>query len=355
MKRTTLYPLSLVSGLLVLILVYYLAAAQPELEPVTLTPQAYTPILMHQPTPTPTATPTAIPSLVDAWLGITLSGDINASTFAPGSFVLTNRVASYWPLTEIQIDLRTAALPDIVFDPYGTAGDVLAKDLEIDSDPGVGFIGHDFSSPNSGGFDVLRLVFNNFDPGETLTFSIDVDPTSIRGVPAPGPNDTGSVSGLEMSGATITATFANGMIITQQLYRTPGSDGGAEATLREHLLPVPTTQVVGVTPPVIVNNANQTVQVNGAAFQQVRVLILEGGLFTAGLPGGGHDIDPFEANSVIAIQELTGQLDSSGQLTLPVVLTQSHPDGGINHLLVVFEDAYGIRGRVAGPFVLDLN
>jgi hypothetical protein len=135
----------------------------------------------------------------------------------------------------------------------------------------------------------------------------------------------------------------------------PGSDSGAETVLRENLLDAPTAQVVGITPPVAVTNANQTLQVSGPAFQLVRVLVLEGGLFTAGLPNGGYDIDPFEANSVIAIHELTAQLDGSGQATIPFVLTHSHADGGINHVLVTVEDWYGVRGRVAGPFVIELN
>ncbi|MCL4867664.1 MAG: hypothetical protein KJ063_01735 [Anaerolineae bacterium] len=354
MKQRTILIFSLGAGLIALTLIRFMTAAQPGFISMTLTPEAYLPFIIKMPTPTPT--PTQAPSQVEAWLGITPTGGINASTFGPGSFVLTNRHHSGHRLTQLVIDLRTSALPDIVFDPYGLAGDLLAKDLEIDSDPDiVGFAGHNYSSPNDGGYDVLHIYFHHLDPGESVAFSVDIDPLSIQGVPAPGPNETGSISGLEMAGATVTAHFANGLIITGQLYRIPNSDSGSEVTLRENLPAMPPSQIVGLTPPVVVTNSAQNVQISGLANQPVRVLILEGGLFTQGLPGGGHNIDPFEANSIILVQEHIGQLDGAGQLTVPIVLTKSDPDGGINHILVVLEDWQGIRGRVAGPFVVELS
>jgi hypothetical protein len=254
------------------------------------------------------------------------------------------------------IDLRTAALPDLVFDPYGTAGDLVAKDVTIDSNPGVvGFTGHIYGSPHDGGFDVLALNFNNFDPGEQVAFSVDVDPTSIRGVQAPGPAESGSVSGLEMSGATVTVSFANSLILTTTTHRIAGSSSGSAALIRENLPPQPAVSIENIpSPPATVSSAGQVVQISGGSIWATAVVVvIEGGLFTAGLPGGGFDIDPYEANSAILVQEYSQIVNYDGTAEIPITLTRSNDNSGLNHILVYFKDYHGYPGPTQEAIVLE--
>jgi hypothetical protein len=245
----------------------------------------------------------------------------------------------------------------MVFDPDGIAGDLVAKDLEVNSDPTVvGFLGRAFAGPHDDGFDVLEISFNDFDPGEQFAFSIDVDPTSIRGVNAPGPNESGSVSGLELVGTTVTVTFADGMSALGYSYRLPDSLSGSEALVRAGLPASPLVEVYGVpTPPAAVANANQILHVTGSPGSTARVLVVEGGLFTAGLPGGGFDIAPFEANSAIQVQEYSGTVGATGDVDIPFMLTRSHADGGLNHIIVVLENSYAHKGMTSNPIILELQ
>uniref|UniRef100_A0ACD5GR86 DUF4347 domain-containing protein n=1 Tax=Desertifilum tharense IPPAS B-1220 TaxID=1781255 RepID=A0ACD5GR86_9CYAN len=111
--------------------------------------------------------------------------NINNSTYSSGSFVLSNTSSTAQKITRIRVDLSSSILPNMVFDPYGLAGDVVAKDFSIDSDSGVGLVNHTYFLPKNEGYSGLEINFNNFTPGKTLKFSVDVDPTSIKGLPAP--------------------------------------------------------------------------------------------------------------------------------------------------------------------------
>ena len=320
-------------------------------EGLDLTPYAYMPIIRNDPIPT------LPPSSVEAALRITPSGGINASTYTPGSFILTSATNHNAKIEKVHIDLGTAMFPDMVFDPFGTAGDTVAKDLEIDSDPSVvGFLNHAYDTPHDGGFDGLTLYFDDFDPGEQVTFSVDVDPTSIKGSPAPGPNESGSVSGLELAGATVTTTFSNSLELSTQTFRIQDSPSGSVTLIREGLPPRPIVEIVGhpVTP-VTVTNSIQTVRITGLQWTSFSVLVVEGGQFIEGLPGGGFDVGPYEANSAIAIHEYLGTTNVAGVVDVPVLLTRGRPDAGYNHIVVVFEDYFGQRGLTSVPIVLKLE
>ena len=93
------------------------------------------------------------------------------------------------------LDLTGAILPDVAFDPNGAAGDTAGKPFTVDGTTPVGLVGHALSGPHDGGYDALEINFNGFDPGETFNFSIDVDPTSIRGVAPSGPRTWGTSRG----------------------------------------------------------------------------------------------------------------------------------------------------------------
>lgn len=288
----------------------------------------------------------------EALFQITPSGGLNTSTFTAGSFVLTNLASNSQAITKVRIDFRTAVFPDMVFDPNGVAGDTVAKNIQVDSNTAV-YQSALYISPHDGGFDAVEITFSGFDPGESFTFSVDVDPTSIKGVGAPGPNESGSVSGLELVGTAVTVTFADGTMHTGQTYRIPISVSGSESLVRADLPDAPVLELVGaVVPPAVVTEANQIIRITGIPNRTVHLLVLEGGLFTSGVPGGGFDLDAFEANSVVKIQEFTARLDQLGLAELPISLTKSSDDGGLNYIAAVQENSFGIKGLVSEPIVL---
>lgn len=288
-------------------------------------------------------------------LQITPAGGLLSSTFEPHSFVLTNPAGNTQRVVQVAIDLSTAAFMDMVYDPNGVAGDLTAKNLEVNSGGSlVGFLAHGFAGPHHDGYDQIILAFAHFDPGETFTFSIDVDPTSIRGVEAPGPYETGSVSGLELVGATVTVTFADDTILSGQTFRLPHSLGGSMAIVRSNLPPAPQVQVVGVVGnTAVVTDPHQTLQIETSSRGLVRVLVIEGGLFTAGVPGGGFDLDPFEANTALTAYEY--EYFSGGTIQLPIQLSRSHPNGGLNIIVVVQENLFDYKGAVTAPIILELQ
>lgn len=323
--------------------------------------RAHLPIVQYDLTPTPAATPTPPPAPTTtpysaaAVLFITPFGPLNASTFDPGALIIDNRSLQGERLASLRIDLSTAVFPKMVFDPFGTAGDNVAKDVTIDSRDGVDFRGHRYEAPRGGGFDVLVLDFASFDPGDSLAFSVDVDPNSIKGSGAPGPGESGSVAGLELIGATITATFENGLVISGELERMldPGNDAGALAYVREGLPERPSLEILNQSPPEIVNVAEHVARVSGPPGQPVLLRVIEGGLFTAGLPGGGFEIEPFDANNALGFREARAVVGADGFVEIPFALSRLLPEGGLNYVTAVFEDGAGFRGPVAGPAILE--
>ncbi len=351
-NRTRYLPCTLLILALVAVVAAHAAPSQSD--------RAHLPVILHGEMPTPPPTPPPAPYSAAAAVYITPRTEINASTFNPGSFIVVNESLNGERLTELRIDLSTAIFPDMVYDPYGLAGDTVAKDVFDDGSAGLDF-DHHYESPHDDGYDVLVFAFSRFSPNKEFRFSVDVDPTSIRGVGAPGPHETGSVGGLELVGATITATFDDGTAVTNQVYRMddPGSassnHSGAVAVLRAGLPGRPQIEIPGVVAPSAVAQANQTVRVSGPVGRPVVVLVVEGGLFTAGVPGGGFDLQPFEANTALNAREYSGVIGPTGVVEIPIVLSNVLPEGGLNHITAVFDDHYGTKGLVAEPLVLELR
>ncbi len=334
--------------------------------PATPSDSAHLPVINKGATPTPPPTPHPPPDSPAAVVTITRHTPINASTYNPNSFIVENRSQKGVRLTTLRIDLSTAVFPDMVFDPNGEAGDKVPKDVTEDSRKNISGFKHKYEAPHDGGFDVLVLEFEGFDRGGSFGFSVDVDPTSIRGVVAPGPMETGSVGGLELVGATITARFSDGTTLTNQVYRLddPGDAGanhsGAVAHLQPGLPGRPQIMIPGVAAPSVVNQSNQTVRVSGPVGRPVIVMVVEGGLFTEGVPGGGFDLDPFEANTALTVREYHGIIGPAGTIDIPIVLTHSVQQGvagdvGINYITAVLDNHYGTKGLTAEPLALHLQ
>ncbi|OUL34331.1 malectin domain-containing carbohydrate-binding protein [Nostoc sp. 106C] len=282
------------------------------------------------------------------------SSNINTSTYNPGSFKITNDSTTGQKITKVLIDISSSILKDLVFDPDGVAGDVVAKNFTVDSEGGTGFASYQFLKAHDGGFDALEITFNSFDSGKTFTFSVDNDPTSIKGTQSPGPNESGSVSGLELLGSKVTVDFSDTTSYTAQTYRIPNSVGGSQIVLQANAPSPPTIQVLDLasSAPTTVSTANQTVRVSGTPGASVSLLVLEAGLFIA---NGGFDIDPYEANSVIAVNELSATIGSQGYVDVPVTLTRSHTNGGLNHIVAAIKNADGTTSSPSPVQVLEYN
>ena len=230
----------------------------------------------------------------------------------------------------------------------------MAKDLAIDYEGNTGFSDHRFDGFHGGGFDILEIDFKDFDPGEEFRFSIDVDPNSIKGVDAPGPNESESVSGIELIGSTVSILFEDGASLVHQTFRILGSNSGSEAILRTGLPPRPELSLVSAPPPpATVGNANQVARVTGPAWQPGTLLVLEGGLFLEGVPDGGFNVKPYDANSVVAISEYDLLVGFDGSVDAKVVLSRSSSQAGLNHFVAAFDNFYDMKGETSEPLALE--
>ena len=282
-----------------------------------------------------------------------VGGDIKASTYGADSFSIQNNSATA-RLVEARFNLSTAVFVDLVFDPAGTAGDVVSKPFTPDSgDVATGLTGHSLHLANGGGWDELRIQFNDFDPGETFTFSIDVDPTTIQGSAAPGPGDSGSVSGMELSGSTIELHYEDGTVHSSQVFRLPGSLSASGGDVLAGMPAAPGLEVLGLTTPGQVFTPDWTLRVSGTPGASVRLLQVEGALFTDGIPGGAFDVDPYEANSALSVVEHVAVLDGAGLADIPVTLFASQAEGGLNAFQVTELAPWGAHGEVSPTLTVE--
>ena len=278
-----------------------------------------------------------------------------SSTYVSGSFYIENNSAAGQSITRAEINISSAILPDVVYDPNGVAGDPVGKGFTVDTDDGVGVVGHQFLGLHDGGYDSLEMSFNNFTPGKTLTFSADMDPTNIKGAADPGPNHSGSISGLEIIAAMVTMEFSDGSLHQNELSFLTNRVTGSLATLSANLLSRPKISVVGlVTTPAVVSDPNQTIHVVGPGSASVQVTIMESALYLNGVPNGGFDLDPFESNTAIAVVEINTVIGAGGFVDIPVTLTISDPDGGYNSINAVLIDNNGVAGRNSSVLLLQL-
>jgi hypothetical protein len=285
----------------------------------------------------------------------------NSSTAKTDSFRIHNNATGGRKISSVTFDLRTAFMPDMVFDPNGTGGDTRGIDFTADSGGAATGLGEDiFAVDHDGGFDTLTIDFDDFDPGEVFTFHVDVDPTSVRGSAPPGPADAASVSGLEISGATITVHYEDGGVINGQLFALPeGSDFykvHSQATLNESpATAAPQISLVGVTTPAVVQSAAQKVHIVAPPGSTVRLLQTEVALQLAGVPGGGFDIDPYEANKVVFVRDDVATVPAAGFIDVNVTLHDSRTEGGINYFTAVIELPGGETGAVSNVLKVALK
>ncbi|WP_154019144.1 malectin domain-containing carbohydrate-binding protein, partial [Halococcus agarilyticus] len=285
---------------------------------------------------------------------------IGASTYSGGSFEITNTGDKQ--IESVTFDVSESLVPDAVFDPDGTAGDSTAKQLSIDSESGdgVGVVstadGDVFSQPHNGqdnaeGYDVMSIGFDDFDAGETVGFSIDLDPTTIKGVSGAG--GAGSVSGLEIAASSATVEYADGSTQTTDL-ASDGSDGGSQATAKADIPDAPTLGVQGVSlqgtdfpghQAGTVSDTAQTLTLSGPADATVQLTHVVG---SEG-PSDGYDIDDYEIDSAESVDTQSVTLDSSGEATVQVSLSESNLD----YFVASVQDGTGDTGQASDVVILD--
>ena len=289
------------------------------------------------------------------------TGGINGSTFGNSSFFIEN-LSTGSQITKVIIDLSTAIIPEVVFDPNGTAGDATSKDLTLNggSDGGTGYTSHNFGKSYEGGFYSLEVNFNDFASGETIEFGLDIDPVSIKGGSSPGPNESGSVSGLEISGAKVIVTFDTGEEWEVELMSGENdSEGDSKNVARNALPDAPTISIDNVTSQSVVVTPNHTVTVTGPVSGEVLLLQLEAGLFLDGLNGpnapDGYDIDPWEVNSVIGVTKLTSTISNSFTADFNVTLTDSDDEAGYNIFAAVIVDDDGATSDLSNIIIVEYD
>jgi hypothetical protein len=301
-----------------------------------------------------------------------------ASTYTAGTIHLANSSTAGETITSFSIDLADGPtlFPDLVFDPDdGTpAGDQNGRTLIMDTAPaGVTLAAGSptFDKPKDDGFGLVSAAFDGgFDPGESGTFSIDIDPTSINGSPGSAP--AGPISGAEIQGATVSVTFSDGTTLTNELTLIAGSDSDASATLVAGVPVAPSiARAGGASAPVATSKAQQDIVVTGPAGASGVLVVVEGHLdVTNAGPVEGFDIDPFEANMAALTTEIPFTIGPDGTVVVPVTLTNSAPlidenalptpvpftpaETGINHIAAYLTGA-GAAGAMSGSLVMQLD
>ena len=293
------------------------------------------------------------------------STNIDDATSKRGVIEITNTGEAN--IETVTISHSSAILPDMVLDPEGTAGDKAGEGFDVARPGGTGTITTEFRDPHNGdaddGYDTQYLAFTDFDPDETVAYSVDLDPNSIKGAQAPGPSSSGAVSGLELSGSTVTVTFENGETHTGFLFG-DGSQGGSQAFVGDDVPAAPALDVPGVAlaPTTLseahsaatVGDAGQTVEISGSPGAEVRLLRVEGALFTDGVPNGGYDIEAYEANSAVVVDEQRATIGPDGTAAIDVTLTDTAQTGGRNYFVAVVE-RNGETGRTSNVVVLEYD
>ena len=288
------------------------------------------------------------------------------TTFATGTFVVDNTSTGGQAITRVRIDLADgpAMFPDLVFDPDdGTpAGDIGgSKGVTVDpgTTAGVG-VADTYAKPNRNGHQLADIATSSLDPGDKLVFSIDTDPTSVEGSIADAEPPPATRTGpAELHGATVTVTFSDGSEFASDLSVIPGSDVDSQAVLGQGAPPAPAiARAAGASSPAVVTSAAQTVVVSGPIGATGRVLVAEGHLDVSDVPGGGVDLDAFEANTVARITQIPFTIGAGGTVNVPVTLTATSSgtasEIGINSITAYLVD--GTRpGPVSAPIVLHLD
>ena len=156
-----------------------------------------------------------------------LSFIIDGDTYSE-PFSITNNSTGGEAVTGFRLDLAPAGICfDQASDPCDSSSGV---DFAASggTGPSTGLVSWAVSADNT----VLTLVFNDFSPGETFSWDIDVDE-----VGAP------SVTGDEMIGALAEVDFSNGLTLLGELKAVPGNPDASQFSVTG-VIPEPGTAIL---------------------------------------------------------------------------------------------------------------
>jgi hypothetical protein len=261
---------------------------------------------------------------------------IETSNFGNGSFSITNTGTK--DISFIEIDVTDALFPDAVFDPFGVAGDTTGKTLTLDggTDGGTGLVvpaggfGESaegityLGSGGTAGFEKIRLEFTDFNPGDTISFGVDMDPNSIAGAQkgtldsgaglagAGGNNlwDVGGIGGAELSGGVFTVGFTDDTTSEGKLLgQGTGSQMGAVAQASQdspNLNVVLSVNGLAEGEEGTYTDGGPQILIQGPAGETARVLVSKG--FIVPFTNEFADTDPYKAqlDAQIAALEASG-------------------------------------------------
>jgi hypothetical protein len=279
-------------------------------------------------------TPTAATGSVQ----VTASTD---STFDTGSFTVTN--TGLVDITRLVLTIDDAFVDNIFWDSDGSGDTSTPKPFTVDSAGGTGVTSSNGVTVNplpGGGHSTLIIDFPHFDPGETMTFSIDVDPRSAAGFGSGSPQ--GAISGLEMAGTLVTAFFADQTSATGTLVGTGAKTSVAKvsaglASEIELTLAGLTNGERG-----FVSNPQQTLELRGAPNARVAVLIGAGDILpddstAPTLPSLGF-------NSIEGLEIRYVTLNAAGPATTTINLVDpdsNDPNDGVARIMAAVVDQNG--------------
>jgi hypothetical protein len=267
----------------------------------------------------PTQEPTAPAG--DVSFLVTPNKGIGASTYTDNSFSIANAGGSTAQIAKITFDLRSAILPGMIFDPSGLGGDVTGvptKAFTVNGKTGTFDVTASYSEGSvEYGFGVMTLTFTNFDPGDALSFSIDIDPKNIRG--SDGSGAAGAVSGAELAGSHITVDYAGGETRELDIFG-DGSVGGAEGKALASAVAEPILTVAGIsTGQIAVNSTSQVVSITGTAGARIKIMAMTTDTADA------QPTSIFDGNKAIAVKYSIVTLDANGKGTLAITVPEDNP------------------------------
>lgn len=281
--------------------------------------------------------------------------NIDNDTYDDFSFNITNYSTNpNFNIVQFQINLSTAVMKDIFFDPFGSAGDQVYKGFTMNGGgTSTGFIGASYGSFDgaTGGYRQLLVNFatsgtNNFGQFNTVSFSLDIDHSSLKNYS--GNENAGRISGLDLVGATVVIEFSDGTLLSSQLTPVRDCAGKSEAIFSDRCTAtgLPTLVPISVPyNPIYTYDTTHQIRMLGQPNKEVILYQVEGAM---DLKSERHipspfDLDEHEENTFITLLVDTFSFGSFGLIDVPVKIDNTAANGGRNHFFAVtIGDSSGI-------------
>tara|TARA_R110000868_G_scaffold150689_1_gene374141 strand:- start:31332 stop:37586 length:6255 start_codon:yes stop_codon:yes gene_type:complete len=252
-----------------------------------------------------TSTPKPDGDVGAAELHFTPNADIDVSTYQPNTVQISNLITSSKDLKKVIINIEDAILPDGAFFDPNAAGGNNGKAFQINSAVGSFAANATYQLGSAAtGYKQISIDFNGFNPGETVNFSLDIDPMSMLGYGKTVP--AGGVSGAELAGSRVTFVFDDGSTTEAELF----GSGIAQADARgvSNLRAAPTLSLQGQSSGNVSFPAGDpSVIVHGTPGATVRVQMMTVAQLSVPFE------DPYEGNAATDVVYETVTLDGAGE------------------------------------------